>query len=400
MPIWVVYMNTGRGLSLSEVYVIAGIGWVIQAFAEVPTGAFSDTYGRKATLLMGASVLAAGLTLFALLPGFTGQLIAYLVWATGNALISGSDDAMIFDTAATLGRDDEFEALASRSMQVRLLAQVVGSVSGGLAALWDLRAPIFITVVLTLAALVVATRFAEPPRREEVGQQPRRWGAMGTTLAAATRYVRSRPRLLTLLAYTALIAATAFFVPFVLVQPQMQAFMVPVGWFGLIFMGLRLAALAGARYGPRIVNAAGGPGVWLVAAPVLMAAAFLGVAVARTLWLSYLAMLLVAFTNAILRPTTAAVLNRALSKNIRATILSAEALALTLLIAVIHPTVGLIVDEVSLSAAFVFLAGLTVVLFALSFPVRKFTRDAGGTVPPEPVEPEQTEAEQAGPADQ
>ena len=58
MPIWVVYMNTGRGLSLTQVFLIAGIGWVVQAAAELPSGAISDTYGRKATLVVGAAVLA------------------------------------------------------------------------------------------------------------------------------------------------------------------------------------------------------------------------------------------------------------------------------------------------------------------------------------------------------
>lgn len=388
MPIWVVYMNTGRGLTLSEVYLIAGIGWIVQAVAEVPTGAVSDTYGRKASLIMGAGVLAFGLTLFAVLPGFGGQLIAYVVWAFGNALISGSDDAMLFDAAAELGREDEFEALASRSMQVTLLAQAVGSIAGGAAAAWDLRAPILITVVLTVGALVVAIRLEEPQRQPLDPAAAGRWGAMGVTIVTAARHVRSRPRLLMLLAYTALISAAAFFVPFVLVQPQMQAFLVPVGWFGVIFMGLRLAALAGSRFGPRIVAALGGAGLWLGLAPALLIVAFIGVAAAQVWWLSYLAMLAVAFVNAVMRPTTAALLNRALSVDIRATVLSAESLVMTVFIAVIHPAIGVVADKVSLSATFVFLAVLAALPLALSFAVRALAHeDAGrmaGAAEPEP----------------
>ncbi len=49
MPIWVVFLNQDAGLTLSEVFLIAGMGWLIQAVGEVPSGAISDAYGRRAT---------------------------------------------------------------------------------------------------------------------------------------------------------------------------------------------------------------------------------------------------------------------------------------------------------------------------------------------------------------
>lgn len=378
MPIWVVYMAEGRHLTLSEVYLIAGVGWIVQAAAEIPTGVISDSYGRRTTLVLGAFTVAAGLFLFAMLPGFAGQLAAYVVWAVGNALISGSDDALLFDAAAAAGREEEFESLASRSMQITLVAQAVGSLSGGAAAAFDLRAPILITAALSVVGVVVATRLTEPPRRADPGGGP---GAtelstearkMGSTLATAARYVRGRPRLLMLLAYTGLLSSTAFFVPFVLFQPQMQSYAIPVAWFGVMFMGLRLAALAGSRYGPMVVGRFGGARVWLLLAPVLLVLAFLAVALAPTWPLAYASMLLVALVNAIVRPTTSAILNHALTGRIRATILSAESLVMTVFIALMHPAVGVVADRVSISASFVLLAVVALLPAVLSASVRRF----------------------------
>ena len=152
----------------------------------------------------------------------------------------------------------------------------------------------------------------------------------------------------------------------------MESFLVPIGWLGLMFMGLRLAALAGSRYGPKIVASTGGATVWLGVAPVLLATALVSVAATPNLWLGYAAMLAVAFVNAIMRPTTMALLNRALSRNIRATILSAESLVMTLFIAVVHPIVGIIADRSSLAWSFIFLAAVAVVPLVLSFPIRPF----------------------------
>jgi MFS family permease len=81
MPIWVVFLNTTRELSLGEVYLIAGVGWIVQAVSEVPTGAFADTYGRKVTLMVGSVMLALGLFLLAALTGFGGLLIAFILLA-------------------------------------------------------------------------------------------------------------------------------------------------------------------------------------------------------------------------------------------------------------------------------------------------------------------------------
>ncbi len=76
MPIWVVFLHDDRHLTFSEVYLMAGVGWVMQSVAEIPTGALSDTYGRKVTLIAGGMVLALGLLLLALLTSFTGLLLA------------------------------------------------------------------------------------------------------------------------------------------------------------------------------------------------------------------------------------------------------------------------------------------------------------------------------------
>lgn len=65
------------------------------------------------------------------------------------------------------------------------------------------------------------------------------------TLRSATRYLGAHPPVLRLVGHAALLFGTAFFVPFVLFQPEMQSQTVPLGWFGLLFMGLRLFVLLG-----------------------------------------------------------------------------------------------------------------------------------------------------------
>ena len=363
MPIWVVFLHSDRQLTLSEVYLIAGVGWAIQAIAEVPSGALADTYGRKVTLITGGIVLALGLFLLATLTGFTGLLVAYIFWAAGNALISGSDTALLYDSASAVGREGEFSTMASRSFQVLLAAQAIGSIVGGVLGAVDLRLPILATVALTLAAVAVLLQVVEPPRHDAQGLT---WAQ---TLGTAATYVRSRPSLAALLTYSAVLSGTAFFVPFVLFQPQMQAQGVPVGWFGVLFTCLRLAALAGSRYGPRVVTEAS-LRAWLWSIPVLMALGFFAVAASPVWWLTLVAMLFVAAVNAVIRPETTNLLNRQVSGSVRATVMSMQNLAMTVYIALLHPVVGAVADATSTAGAFAFLAFLCAVPALLSVPLR------------------------------
>jgi MFS family permease len=352
MPIWIVFLQTDRHLTLTQVYLIAGAGWIVQAVSDVPLGVFADTFGRRVTLICGTVLLAGGLGALAVVPSFWGVAAGYLFWAIGTAMTSGTETALLYDSAVKAGREDDWPQIASYSYQIIQGAQAAGSVVGGLLAAVSLALPMAVTAVLSAASLIFVFRTREVPYDHEERQ------GYVATLAFAGRYLRSHPPVLGIVGYAALISGTAFFVPFVLFQPTIQSFSVSVGWLGLLFTGLRLAALLGSRYGVKVI-ADRWLGAWLTAVPVVIAAFFVVVAVSRTWWTAYLAMLLIAALSAAIRPHTSDVLNRMVVRKIRATVLSFQNLVMTVFIAVMHPAVGGTTDLWGLRWAFVLLAGLS-----------------------------------------
>ncbi|GIF46422.1 putative MFS family arabinose efflux permease [Asanoa ferruginea] len=352
MPIWIVFLEHDRHLTLTEIYVIAGAGWIVQAVSDVPLGVFADTFGRRVTLISGTVLLAIGLGSLAVLPGFWGVATGYLFWAIGTAMASGTETALLYDSAVKAGREAEWPRIASHSFQVIQGAQAVGSIAGGLLAAINLALPMAATAVLTGIALF----FVGATREVPIEHEERRGYA--ATLAFAGRYLAAHPPVLSIVGYAALISGTAFFVPFVLFQPTAQSFAVSVGWLGVLFFGLRLSALLGSRYGYLIISERR-LGFWLTSTPIAISALFVGVASSRSWWTAYLAMLLIAAVSAGVRPHTSDVLNRMVVAKIRATILSFQNLVMTVFIAVMHPAVGGITDLSGLRWAFVLLAGLS-----------------------------------------
>jgi MFS family permease len=47
-PIWVVYLQDKRGLSLTQITALDSVFWLIIVVAQVPAGAIADRWGRKA----------------------------------------------------------------------------------------------------------------------------------------------------------------------------------------------------------------------------------------------------------------------------------------------------------------------------------------------------------------
>jgi MFS family permease len=357
MPIWIVFLHNDRHLSLAQILLIAGVGWIVQAAADVPLGVFADAFGRKVTVLTGTCVLAVGLALLAVLPGFFGVAAGYLFWAIGTAMMSGTDTALLYESARLAGREEEFPKIASHSFQLIQGAQAAGSIGGSLLASLGLGLPMLVTAGLSGLAVIALAGTREPPAEHD--KRP----GYGEVVRSATRYLGGHPPVLALVVYAAMIAGTAFFVPFVLFQPEMQSQTVALGWFGLLFTGLRLASLAGSRYGYKLISDSS-LGTWLAAVPAAMAVLFLVVAGSRTWWLAYLAMLAIALANASVRPHLSAILNRLVTSKIRATLLSFQNLSMTVFIAVMHPAVGVITDAWGLRWAFVLLACLSLLPFA------------------------------------
>ncbi len=380
MPIWIVFLEKDRGLTLAQIYLIAGIGWLVMAIADLPAGALADRFGRKAVVVCGTVLFTVGMAVLTTVPNLAAVAVGYLLWAAGTALISGTDVALLYESAALAGRKDEYAKIQSNAFQIGQGAQAVSSILGGFLALYRLWLPMLITAALAAIAMVVMSTVKEPPVKPEDRQ------GYFAILVSSAKYLRHHPRATSLLTYTALSAGTAFFVPFVLFQPEMAVHAVSVAWFGLLFTGLRTASLLGLRYGHKLVRADNLYKV-MVAVPVLVAVLFVGVALSRNWWTAYISMLLLATLGPALRPSLSASLNKMVPSGIRATLLSTQSVAMTVFIAVMHPAVGGIADAWGLKYAFVLLAAFSLVpLAAVAVLIREQGTSEAGAGTPAPAE--------------
>src|ERR1700688_4554856 len=70
--------------------------WIV--VLEVPTGAFADRFGRRASLLSANLYLSAAVAYYATHRGWRHSLVAEFLWACAAAFASGADEALAYDS--------------------------------------------------------------------------------------------------------------------------------------------------------------------------------------------------------------------------------------------------------------------------------------------------------------
>ena len=167
LPVWIIYLMDGRGLSLTEVGIIESFFWLTIIIGEVPTGAIADRYGRRVSLALGVMLFAISTVIFAMADSFSLLLGSYLVMGVGMTLYSGAGDALLYDTLRVLGRTGEYERHAGRSHGLFWAMMVLATAIGGPVAYFlGYSATILVSSGFFVVSAFAALSLREPPRRE------------------------------------------------------------------------------------------------------------------------------------------------------------------------------------------------------------------------------------------
>jgi MFS family permease len=185
------FADTGlSGAQISALFVL----WSAVAFvAEVPSGALADRYGRRTALVASGLLQAAGYVLWIVLPGFPAFAAGFVLWGLGGALVSGAQEALLYDGLAAAGAQEHYARIQGRVGAVGLLAHlpvaaaatVLFSVGGYALAGW-------VSVGCCLAAATLASRLPEPSRVPAAGASADQPGYLAT-LRAGLREATAHP---------------------------------------------------------------------------------------------------------------------------------------------------------------------------------------------------------------
>ncbi|WP_229053159.1 MFS transporter [Aeromicrobium sp. Leaf350] len=167
-----------RGLSLAELGVAMAAQGVVVLLLEVPSGALTDSWGRRPVFLLSALVAAAGYTLTLTAGSTLAFALAWAVSGAFRALDSGALEAWFVDAENARGAAHEVPSGLARAGSVISGAIATGALlTAGLLAVapWStgttLAVPFVLAIVVVLVQGVVAAVLMEaaPPRAGSTG---------------------------------------------------------------------------------------------------------------------------------------------------------------------------------------------------------------------------------------
>lgn len=165
MPVFFLYFS--EHMSLITVLRLEAIYYASVVLMEVPSGYFSDRVGRRPTLVISAMAFCVSYVLFLIGDGFALFATAQVLLAIGIAFNSGTDTSFLYDSLAASDREDEYaqcEAIAGRN---GLFANSIAAMLGGVLAMMHLRLAYAVSLVASLASLVLVLLFIEPTVHEK-----------------------------------------------------------------------------------------------------------------------------------------------------------------------------------------------------------------------------------------
>ena len=253
--VWVALL-AARGFSLFEIGLAESVYHVVSLLFEVPSGMAADLLGRKKTLVLGGVLVVLYSLLMAFAPDIFLICLAMGLCALSNTMFSGTYSALVYDSLKQAGREEDYIQVSANSSQISMAAGSLGSLASLLSRTLSFPGFYLLNAALEGTSTVATLLLEEPIVTEAQADReaqtlrslPGRFAALMRDSIAA---LRTTP-----LAAKLILSSAVISVPTYLTKMFLQQRLVELGWrTEWLFLPLLLGCLAtmlGTEVGRRV----------------------------------------------------------------------------------------------------------------------------------------------------
>lgn len=357
--IWVFFLGTVKGFSLFEIGLFEGLFHFSSIIMEVPTGIYADVFGRRNSRII--SIIVYILYVVIILTSNNFYLIGFGFFLCGLSYTfeSGSGEALIFDSLKEIGEERNYKKIAGNKEIIYQLSSSVALLIGGYLALRSFNITFIITIIALTMGFIPLIMMRETPR--DLGVESFKLSSkMYDHFVYSTKVAFSNKKLLFLIFLGALLAApvTSIFFYFQTYLNELKYTTFGIGLL-LAFHSL-FGALGGflADFLERVFKEK----LVLYIVPLFIVIMFWLIQVDEIIFIPFV---LLGFTDSVFYVVLSDYINQIIPSEQRATILSFNNLAFSVVMIIIFPLLGFMGDMIGLKISLLFLAILVSLIYIM-----------------------------------
>lgn len=164
---WVAIL-AARGYSLIEIGIAETVFHIASLLFEIPSGVLADVFGRKNMLIVSAIMRMVGNIIMVFSCNFFMICISLAFDALSYNFMSGSDDALAYDSLKMASKETYYEKYVSNQMIIYRICSAIATLSAGFALLIGYKLSYGINIIIAIVQLGILTTISEVRINKEV----------------------------------------------------------------------------------------------------------------------------------------------------------------------------------------------------------------------------------------
>lgn len=357
------FLDVGH-MTYTQIFILQAFFMICVVLLEVPTGVIADKYSRKLSLILAGLFGAAAWIVYGLVTNYYLFFIGEFLCAISLSLVSGADNALVYDTLVELKKKDESKQILSNYESAKtigiMIALPVGSIIAGSAFIaypQSISFVLLLTAIPNIISFFIALSLVEPKREKPIEHDFIKQGILGIKYV----FTKNKKDLLRISLNNIFISVTTFFI-FWFYQPLLTSSNVNISYFGVVAAGYNILGLLLLWNISRLEKTFTMKQILWYSA-IIPGIAYIALAFTNNLYLVLIGIYILTAFKLMRRPLLTSYMNHHIESSNRATVLSGISLIERVTVFIFYPIVGLLAD-LSISYALVFL-GVFTLFFAL-----------------------------------
>ncbi len=227
------------GLSQFQIGLTQFIFAITMLVTQVPTGYIADKFSRKASNFSGDIFLAVAILIDFFAGNFWHIVSAEILFGLGLSLTNGADSALIKSHAENSGRD--YKKINARLSQYAFISQGAGAIVGGLMGAHGIRWPFLVQAIIFIIAAGFSL-FIKNIGKKRVSEIHPIKDAYRITKYCLHGHKKLAWRML----FGASLLTSTWVIVWLLTPSFLKAG-IPIGWHGVMFALISVAAVFGGQ---------------------------------------------------------------------------------------------------------------------------------------------------------